>query len=265
MTSDRCNVRSHNADLRLVVGGVVLAVLAAALPPTPTVALQVVLAALALPLVLVYPGYAVVAAWGADIAPRDRRTAIPAVSIVCVILVGLALHAAEVLLSSRNWTVVLAVFTLGTCFVAARRRRAVPQGEHVQVSFCSVCQGADRPFRRSAVWYAMAAASIAGVVLVTAMRINARPGPRFTELWLEPTPNEGAFVVGVRNTEGVRTDYQLEVRAGGRVAARYPIRLADGDAWTTVMDGLGSVRPVEAVLSRGASDPVYRRVTLWKP
>jgi uncharacterized membrane protein len=222
---------------------------------------------LGLLLVLVLPGYALVAA----LFPRhplrlaERIVVIVGVSLVCTILGGLALDITPWGLTTNTWAVLLSLITVAGVVVAGLRRTG---GEPVP----AIAGGRLLPSLSipQALLFGLAALVVAGALGMARAGALEAPTPGYTQLWLLPdgtgTPQQ--VRVGVSNAESTPVQYKLQLIVNGNVAQEWAnVPLAPGAKWettTTLPADLPKTQPVAALLYRRDSpNTVYRRVAWW--
>lgn len=207
--------------------GRLLAVAAAAIvcaagtyAPLP-VAVSVVLA---VPLVLVLPGYALVAVLGGlGIGRLHRLALVPALSIALVIVVTLVLNLFPFGLTVGSWALALAVVTVGAAIVAFVRDPGADASRAVE-------RFRIRPLDVLAV--VAAAALLAGAVILVRTPLAAKEAAGYTALSLE-RPSAFNVEVDIVSGELATKIYRLEVRAKGRLVYRKaPIRLSPGSRFS---------------------------------
>ena len=225
-------------DLTLVMGLAVAACVIAALLPASLAAFR---APIALPLVLVLPGYAVVRAIFVPDELRGAELALLsiAVSIAASIVTGLLLDLLSVRLTALPWMGLLAALTLG----AAARGTARGNARPISIPRLGL-RGGELGFTPLA------------------------PPKRTTGnsmLWLVPAPGgRNAVCVGVINQEFHADTFTVEVVVAGAPARRFsPIKLTPGGAWSRVVDVGSRKSVVTATLSKAATpSAVYRNAAL---
>ena len=192
----------------------------------------VVTAFIALPLVLVLPGYGLAAvlfpAGSLGLAARALVTVGGSLAIVA--LSGLAISATPRGLSGDSWLVVLGslVVVLGALGIYRRTRRAEPLGGPLAPGSLLT--------RAQLAWFALA-----GVITVTAFGTAAlgalqQPRTEFAALWMIPQ-GDGTARLGVENREGTRRAYVVRLLDGERVLGEWSLGL-DPDAaheWTVTL------------------------------
>jgi uncharacterized membrane protein len=247
-------------DLWLVILASAVAAVATCARPLPTPAAAVV----GLPLVLLWPGYALTAAAfpRPAISPAERLAYSLGLSLAVAALGGFALNGSPFGLRAASWGVLLAGVAIIAASVALVRRR---------VPGCAPVAGTVAvPLRsRLTPWQGLllgAAVLIAGgAIAVARAGDEGARATAFTQLWLIPSAGEVAEArLGVVNLEAEPCDYRLELWLDGRVVTVVPLRLTPGERWeTTVLlpmgppDGLA----VEARLYRAETpDQPYRTV-----
>lgn len=219
-----------------------------------------------IPLVLVLPGYAVVAALFPDRALEGTERLLFALgaSIALTVICGLLLNIAPGGMRDDSWAATLGVVTVGAGAIALARlrphtfswRRPFPQPWR-------------RSFPRQWALYGLASCLTIGAVVVAGNGEATQPHPGFTQLWMLPSGAAGSTSVrlGVSSMEQAPVRYRLQVLAGTRVLRRWPdFALKPRDTWTatTILPvvGRGATR-VDAVLYRLDTGKLYRHVALW--
>ena len=244
-----------NARRELFSAGLLaVAGVASAFLPMPTL----VRVALALPLALILPGFALMRA-----AVPDRRqdgewwTLAVGLSVSLCVIAGLALNVVGHL-DPKGWALGLGVFTT-ICVAAARRRAPVQSAPDTA------------PLRVSAFNAALFTLSLgiaASAVYFAARNLDTHREYQFTEFWMTPQGryDQSLVTIGLRNLEAKPMGYDVSVVADGAVVGRWPaISVGPGATWSTDFALSGSLRKsrVEAWLYR-ADDPteLYRKVWL---
>jgi hypothetical protein len=213
-------------------------------------------AALGLPFLVLGPGYALMSALYAREPPEPavRLLLTIALSIVAMILVGLALNAARIALTGRALLIALLVVAAAACFVAAIRRPNAADSVSI-----SPAQALRSPW----LWSMTVLLGVFAALLVAL----ARPLPDTTYAGYTQLSGlrSGTNVsVAVKSAEHVRTRYHLDVlAASGRVVAR-GFTLAPGQQWAHVIPvGAPREQTVHVRLYRAtAPATVYREVIL---
>jgi uncharacterized membrane protein len=215
-----------------------------------------------LPLVLIFPGYAFVAA----LFPK-RPFSIEAhmvfaitLSIACAILGGLLLNFTPWGLQTTSWLFLLTGVILVTVVLGIMRRYqvSVPTTLTINLNFN---------------WYQIVLFGLAVILTFGAIQIARngvvnQPRPGFTQLWLLPpaanTPD--TLQLGIHNEEKTTHTYRLVVSSGSTVINQWPsINLAPDQQWdgTVNLGAPTSGGRIDALLYRD-DDPytVYRNVSL---
>jgi uncharacterized membrane protein len=206
-------------DLAVVASVAVVCAAGVLVEPLP-VAVSLMLA---LPLVLVLPGYALVEALGRrrplDFAPR--LVLVPALSIAADVLLGLVLNLSPFAITNRSWAVGLASVVCVACLVAHlhRRPRAAlpPVSRRLRLRLADVA--------------ALVAAAVVVAVAVALARtpLSAERAQGYALLWLAPARGARTVSVGIQSGELRPADYRVVVTAGPRVVySREGLRLAPG-------------------------------------
>ncbi len=215
-------------------------------------------------LVLVLPGYALVAAVFPQrtLADAERLLFSLGLSLAVAILGGLVLDALPAGLQPGWWLALLLATTLSAGAVALLRRRGASLPD-----LSSVGQSRARLPASQALLLAAAGLLAATAVVVAARGATEQPFAGVTELWMLPlgSVDQPAVVLGVRSVESSPTRYRLVLSVAGQVANEWTsIELAPGQTWETT-SGLptAAAANVVALLYRvDDAATIYRRVAL---
>jgi uncharacterized membrane protein len=251
---------SGGVDLAATVA-LALAGVAVAFAPGVAEPLRV---AVELPLVLVLPGYALMAA----AVPRpvlgavDRLVFALGSSVAVAILAGLVLDVTSWGLRRTSWAVALAGVTVAAAAVAAFVRR--PGSSRRDAASAAPAPGPVLLF------CAAALLALAAVGIARSGALRSEHASSFTQLWMLPTRVQGerALRIGVVNHEGVSKTYRVVTHAGSTVLASWPrIVVPSGGRWsrTVVVPASPSARTrIETDVYRAeAPNAIYRSVTAW--
>lgn len=212
------------SDLAAVVAAAAIACLAAGLLPSALVVLR---ALLALPLVLLVPGYALTAAiFGARRQPLAECAMFAlALSLSATVISGLALDGLGVGLTARPWMGVLAAVTVVAAAIAALRG-------HVRV--LNRGRVLVRPREAAALAAAVVLLGGAAALGFTPLHAPSDTGDGTGFVGIDRTSRaDTAVTLTVINDELQTSSYSLSLTVAGRPRAHYgPIRLAPGESWT---------------------------------
>lgn len=241
--------------------------------------------ALGLPFILLFPGYALVAALfpGRDDLTIVERLALSiGLSLAIVPLIALALGYSTWGIRLHPILAFVTLFIALTAAVAVYRRRSLPKEDAFGIRF-----GA-RLLRPSRVAVANGAVALTAVVTLAVLGVAAyvlaipsEGGEAFTEFYVlgsggqaegYPGPvvqgGSAPLILGLVNHEGRDTAYEIAAKIDGRAANRIQgLTLGDGDKWERMVSLIpvseGDSQKVEFLLYRdGASQP-YRSLHLW--
>lgn len=254
-------MRGHR-DLVLASAAAVLCALVAALVP-----LEIVRIVAALPLTLFLPGFALVAALfgGQELAPLKRLTLEVAASLIVLVLAAFVLNIFPFGLTTASWTVLLGLFVAVACFVAARRRGAVPAQRRPLLG------ASRRPSTRSILLVGAAILIGAASIALAQQPLPAKHAEGYTVLWMLPADrSEESMVVGVESNEQDSAAYRLRVgQGGGSEAETFRVELDPGEEKTFEVEvtpaAAGTKRVVASLYREGEPDHLFRRVTRWVP
>lgn len=244
----------------VVGGGLVVLALALALGGVLGTAARMLVG---LPLVLVAPGYAIVAAVFPRRGPGGPETLLfsVGVSLMVATLGGLALNWTPWGLRGDAWVALLGIVILGAGTVAAARRGGLT------TSLSVVRQPRRGPrFLRTTLPLLATALVLIVTIDMSVMGDLRQPHKGFTQLWILPANGNtlGVMRLGVINSEARPTTYRLRLVARGRTVREWrALTLAPSATWqatVTLSMGLARVGRAEVILWRGSqSRSVYRR------
>lgn len=217
----------------------------------------------ALPLVLVLPGYAITTVlWSRRMLGGIERLLFSVgLSICVVILSGLVLNLTSWGLQANSWAVMLGSITVGASAGGWLRWR-----KDVVVPLVPLGLGGNL---RAGLMLA-----VATVGMITAVGMARFPTPQqglqgYTALWMLPVDdrNQHAVRVGIQSMEFSATAYRLDLEVNNQVVQQWTsIELRTGEKWEGVVElpeEQLNAKEVEAVLYRvGNPSFVYRQVTL---
>ena len=219
----------------------------------------------ALPLVLILPGYALVAAClpKQSFGWAERLLLSLGASIAVTVLLSLVMYWGGVSLQTVTWSIALAAVVLIADAIAWQRRKQLIEASSSTVDL--------RLNLRQA-----AMLGVAVVIGVAAIRIAQLPAPPenvsgYTQLWLIPTDggNSGTYQLGVTNQEFTPMTYHIQVTVDGQVGWNWPdVQLKPGESWTrpiVLQADRATTGTIEAALYR-LDDPatIYRQVKLQR-
>jgi Protein of unknown function (DUF1616) len=217
----------------------------------------------ALPLVLILPGFAL----ASTIFPRsvrwiERLTVSLALSIAVCIVGGLALNWTTGI-TKASWITFLVATTVTGAFLGQWRSRGRVEST---AGVVRQLRAAQVPVRGSLL--ALCSLTLAvGAFGLARSTLPAQGIEGYTTLWLAPAQTRpDAVQIGVSSSELQTTSYWLELRAAGERLVSQPLMLKTGQEWDATVD-VSSVpvsrQSFEALLyRRDAPHTPYRRVTL---
>lgn len=231
-------------------------------------------AALAIPLVLVLPGYAVLLM----MSPRHVK-GLEGICYVVGLSMSIGIATGYFLnhfgaLNASGWAQALTTICLAAAGASSLKQNeptifVLPHSAGLLVGARPLLR---QPFGRR---FALLAASLA--MTGTAVSVASRGAEslrefKYTELWIAPSQaaRKDEFQLGIRNMEGHPARYGLEVTADGKLISKWDaIDLGDGSTWGEISSaflGLKKKTRVEARLFR-LDDPsrLYRQAWLNLP
>lgn len=219
---------------------------------------------LALPLVLVLPGYTLTEALfhQRSLDASHRLVYSLGLSLVIDILSGLILNLLPIGLQEISWAMLLGLLTVAFSLLVAylRFRRKVPMEETQQPKFRFTIYGS--------ILFGLAIIPAFLAILYSAIGVAQQPHPGFTQLWTLSQVNVGkscAVRLGVRSFESTSVTYLISMTMNGVEVATWPsFALASGGEWDRLVPltpkTAGSVY-VEVQLYRlDRPQTVYRKV-----
>ncbi len=222
-------------------------------------------AVLAAPMVLFAPGYAIsaAAAGGRRVNWPERLLLSLGLSIMVVILGGLALNLTPWKLRVDTWVVFLAGLTLVACVIALVRRHHAPAAPREAAPSVNIRLG-------QVLIVGLAVVVAAGAIGVARTPLPGRDIQGYTLLWALPGEGENACTIryGMTSGELTSTAYRLEILRNSQPFQIWPvITLAPGDKWEQSVqvppDLTGKSVLVNTVLYLvDKPGVVYRQVTL---
>jgi uncharacterized membrane protein len=252
----------RSIDLWLVLG---LAAVQAALSAAPSFPGDVILrVVVGIPMALLAPGYAVLAAtWPHGALRSGERVALSmGASLALAALGGLVLYWSGLRLAQLSWTVLLSVVAALGSLVGIVRR--ADESDYAPLARTRRSWGAP----------ALGLFAVSGIVVFGAVGFAvlsaSRPREQFSELWLVQPPSSATIQVGLRNMEVGPTRFHVQVLAGDTVTLdEADIELATGQTWQRSLElhhGRSDTDSIRAFVYR-ADDPEtpYRRVELRPP
>ena len=223
---------------------------------------------LGLPLVLILPGYALIAAVFPDRPPElpQRLLFTVGLSLSVTILGGYLLNLLPWGLRTETWVALLGGVSLAGFAVALLRRRNYP---HRAASLSGAPHLRLHLGGRQWLLLGLAALNATGAIVVARVGAEEAPDTRFTQLWiLQGNGSEkNEAQIGVSNQEQTAVHFRLVVEIGvTRVAEWSSLVLQPGEKWETRV-ALPASQPttdtVKATLYRNdAPDAIYRKVIL---
>lgn len=222
-------------------------------------------AVFALPLVLVLPGYALLAAACArsHLGIAEQVLFSLGLSLATTAVGGALLNWSPWGLQTDSWALLLGVVTLGASAVALKRRSARPTLMLYRL----------RPLMhgRQAALVGLAALVLGSAIAMGWIGAARQQTPGFTQLWALPASaanQHHAIRLGVKNMEATTMTYEVDIVVNGKDVVKLPhVQAAPQHTWQTTVALPGDVPTgalVDVVLYRAsAPGTAYRHVDLW--
>jgi uncharacterized membrane protein len=252
----------RNLDLVIVAILAIAGLLAALL----TGLYPVIRGVLSVPLLIALPGYALTAALIPDrhSLGRTERTVLGVgMSIVLVILSGLALNLLPAGITNVTVALSLAVFCLLAVAIGLARRRgqpnhagrdeddAVETGEGPEVA---AGRSRERPNGYGPEFLALAVILTVAAVFVGVLGAVRAPQTQFTQFWMLPASDPNMVQVGIRDEEGQALQYRIEVETQGQVLRSAEIDLNQGQDTTQII----KLPPLTGTTAQAVTARLYR-------
>lgn len=222
-------------------------------------------ALVALPLVLLFPGYALTAATfpGAQLSRSERWLCASGMSLCIVALGALLINLTPWGITPVSWVGLLGGITLIGCAVAwLRRQRLEAENEPTMpIKF---------QFGFSASQVAMLALALVvtvGALALARYSAEQRYVPGVTQLWMLPAAHSSTLQLGIRSDEQTTTVYRLRLMHEGTLLHEWAsISLQPGQRWQeqiTVPEAGKNALVAQLFVEQDSTTP-YREV-IWKP
>ncbi|MHC1595508.1 MAG: DUF1616 domain-containing protein [Candidatus Syntropharchaeales archaeon] len=279
-------MESNAKDLLLVILFTFLCIPSILIPSLCETPIRVILG---LPLILFFPGYALIAALfpaREDLDMIERLALSFGLSIALVPLLGLVLNYTPfgirlipILLTLSGFTIILSLF-------AFTRRRKLPANLRFSVDFKSYFVGLLKAsFTREnrldrILTILLFAAIIIAIAMTVYVIVTPKEGEHFTEFYIlgangtadeYPTDlavgEEGKLIVGIVNHEYTNYSYRLEVKFNENVLYEEFITLSHNETWEQPFsfqaDKSGEDQRLEFLLYNKSGTEPYRSLHLW--
>jgi hypothetical protein len=208
-------------------------------------------AVLAVPLLLVLPGLALLDALGAGALGASRLVLVPGLSIAVDIVIALVLDALPGGLTAHSWAIAVVIVVLAASATAAVR------GVGIRESPLRLDVGL-----RDLAVLAAAAIVLVGALVIMRTPLSADTAKSYTILSMTRTSPAGVQVE-VQSGEFEPTRYRLVVRSLGSGLHRVErFTLAPGSRMSVTIPAADAKAALVATLYRGDGNTSYRRVEL---
>jgi len=277
------------SDIFIIIAYTILTVIFIVVPPLSDTWIRTVLG---LPMVLFFPGYALIAALFPkkdDLDGIERIALSFGLSIAVVPLLGLGLNYTPWGIRLIPILVTLVIFTLIMCVITIYRRSELPEGEAFLVPFTAIFQSIrDEIFTKPEsrvdriLTVILVISIIASVVMLVYVIVTPKQGEKFTEFYIlgpdgmaDDYPTEfilgdsGTVIVGVVNHEYAQVNYSMAmVLENESLTRNQEIMLAHNETWeqpvTFTPDRAGTDMKLQFLLYREHNYTApYRDLHLW--
>lgn len=269
-------IRNELIPLNLLVLVLIIAIIF-----FPSNVLRVVLA---LPFLLFFPGYTLMAA----LFPRRKRLdAIErialsfGISVAIVSLIGLILNYSPWGIGLEPVLYSVSLFILVTSITAWLRRRRLPEQEWSGIKFQMSLPGWGRSVRNRTLLVVLTFTMLGALGILGYVIASPKTGEKFTEFRVLDAAGEvshypqelsvgkaGNVILRIVNHEYQDVSYRTEIRASGVIIKEIGlVKLQHEQKWEQVVDftpvSVGENQKVEFLLFKGEEDEPYRLLHLW--
>ncbi len=284
-----CYKKIIPSDIFIIIAYTILTIIFIVVPPLSNTWIRTVLG---LPMVLFFPGYALIAALFPkkdDLDGIERIALSFGLSIAVVPLLGLGLNYTPWGIRLIPILVTLVIFTLIMCVITIYRRSELPEGEVFSVPFAALFASIhEEVFTKSEsridriLTVILVISIIASVVMLVYVIVTPKQGEKFTEFYIlgpgqmaDDYPTEfvlgdsGTVIVGIVNHEYARINYTLAIVLENESLTRnQEIMLAHNETWeqpvTFTPDRAGTDMKLQFLLYKEHNYTApYRDLHLW--
>lgn len=265
----------------LILLNLLVVVLIIAIIFFPSNVLRVVLA---LPFLLFFPGYTLMAAL---FPRRERMDAIDrialsfGISIAIVPLIGLILNYSPWGIGLEPALYSVSSFILATSIIAWLRRRRLPEPEKFGINFQLRLPGWDGSMRDKTLSVVLVFTILGALGILGYVIASPKTGEKFTEFRVLDTAGEvahypqelsvgtaGNVILHIVNHEYQEVPYRIEIRSSGVIIKEVgPVKLQHEQKWEQKVGftpiSVGGNQKVEFVLFKVGDDEPYQSLHLW--
>lgn len=207
-------------------------------------------------LVLVLPGYTVMAAVfpGKKLDTVVRLMVIVGVSLAVTVITGFLLNLTPWGLSADTWAVALGDTAFVANGIAWYRSYNLPVARvRIPISL------------RQSLIFALAVVLIIAALQVARIGAMESQQTGFTQFWMLPDHQPNTVTVGIANREAAAVKYRVDVKVNGTVLREWsPPALQAGETWTETLTVPAGQNAVAELYRLDHPESVYRRVELWQ-
>jgi len=273
-------------DLLLVIFFTLLSIPFVLIPPLNETPIRIILG---LPLILFFPGYALIAVLfpaKSDLDPIERVALSFGLSIAVVPLIGLVLNYTAFGIRLTPILISLSGFAVLLSIAAIIRRKKLPAEERFSIEFVSYFRALKTSFdtekRLDRILSAILILSIIAAIAMTVyVIVTPKEGEHFTEFYIlgpEGTADEyptelavggrGNLIIGVVNHEYTDYTYLLKVKLNEVMIHEESIKLSHNETWESPFsfkaEKRGDNQQLEFLLYNNSNNTkAYRSLHLW--
>ncbi|OFV68399.1 MAG: Uncharacterized conserved protein UCP018671 [Candidatus Syntrophoarchaeum caldarius] len=273
-------------DLMLVIIFTLLSIPFILFPPLNETPIRIILG---LPLILFFPGYALIAALfpaKGDLDPIERVALSFGLSIAVVPLIGLVLNYTPFGIRLMPILISLSGFTILLSIAATFRIKKLTAEERFSIEFVSNFRALKASFETEKrldriLSVILILSIIAAIVMTIYVIVTPKEGEHFTEFYIlgpngtadeYPTDlmpgEEGMVIVGIVNHEYTNQTYRLEVKLNESLLHEESITLSHNETWESPfsfkIEKRGDNQRLEFLLyNESNSTEPYRSLHLW--
>lgn len=254
-------MRGHR-DLRLLFALTLLCAVGSLI--TPLGGVRVIFA---VPLTLIFPGYAIVAAAFASrpLAWPERVPLTLGISLACLALSSLVLNYTPGGIRGLPWVLILVLIVFFCCRSAAKRRGRAGRRRGRAEREADPPPKLGKPRPATAILATIALAMVAAALVLAQETFEDNSAAGYTQLWISPPkPTESSARLGVTSEQQETRNYRLVVEVEGEdrpLVETFELEPSQTHLTTVETDTTDPVGVEAKLYLRSEPDRVYRRVS----